>query len=102
MGKSGKSSGLSDMTGSDAVSGASSGNESNENGHNNDDEDFNDVQDANDQSGNGEIIKTINEIFTEVNDAMMDDAYVRIKYLKKLNKKTDKDDAELVDEIGIQ
>jgi hypothetical protein len=34
----------------------------------------------------------------------MDDAYTRLKYLKKLNpsKKGDKMDDELIDEVGIQ
>ena len=71
-----------------SASDAQSANTSN-NGDDNDGahaEDENDeMKDQSDQTGNGDIIKTINEIFKEVSDQIMDDAYTRLKYIKKLN-----------------
>ena len=57
----------------------------------------------NDTTGNADIIKTINEIFKEVSDQIMDDAYTRLKYIQKLNpgNKNKEYEDELIDEIGI-
>jgi hypothetical protein len=60
------------------------------------------MKDNTEQTGNGDIIKTINEIFKEVSDQIMDDAYTRLKYIKKLNPKNQVQEDELIDEVGLE
>ena len=66
------------LSGSDANSIATSQNDEAAN-----EEDDNEL--AKDPTGNDMVIRSINEIFQEVNDQIMDDAYSRMKYIKRLN-----------------
>ena len=86
---------------SDANSDATSNNGNNE--HADIDEDDYENNQNQDQGGNTEIIKTINDIFQEVSDQIMDDANTRLRYIEKVNP-TNKgaNDAHLIDEVGIQ
>ena len=88
--------------GSDANSMATSqnGEKDDENGNHEGAED--EFKDNNDTTGNGDIIKTINEIFKEVSDQIMDDAYTRLKYIKKLNPQNKNIEEDFEDEVGIQ
>jgi hypothetical protein len=66
------------LSGSDANSIATSQNDEAAN-----EEDDNEL--AKDPTGNDMVIRSINEIFQEVSDQIMDDAYSRMKYIKRLN-----------------
>lgn len=89
------------LSGSDANSMATSQNgDDDENANHEGEDEFG--KELSDPSGNGDIIKTINEIFKEVSDQIMDDAYTRLKYIKKLNPQNKEGEEEFEDEVGIQ
>ena len=84
---------------SDAISGNTSGNDEDGEDQNNID-DMEEEKDDGNLQGNALIMKQINDIFKEVSEQIENDAYVRIKYLKKVNKSSKKE-GDFVDEIGI-